>query len=205
MKKSDKGYAYCALTLVILQVALILVSWIITAVNQGIAMRSLLSSEGIRWFFGEFVSNLASPLLVWILLVAIAYGSFRSSGLMSVFTNDSDTYRQNFRHRFAFKIVIVEIILYVCVILALTSIPHAVLLSSTGHLFPSSFSASLVPIVSFGVVLASITYGWLSGTLSSIVDVFHSLTVGVSYLMPWWLIYVLGVQLYYSVCFVFLL
>ncbi|MBR1402414.1 MAG: AbgT family transporter [Prevotella sp.] len=206
MKKSEKAFAYVALILVIAQVAVILVSWIVTAATQALPMRSLLSSEGIRWFFGEFVSNLASPLLVWMLLAAIAYGALRSSGLLQALRGDeSHEHRNSFRHRFALKIVVAEVILYVCIILILTCIPHAVLLSSTGHLFPSSFSQSLVPVITFGVVLVSVTYGLLSSTLSSVVDVFHSLTIGVSYLLPWWFIYVLAVQLWYTICFVFML
>ena len=195
MKKSEKAFAYVALMLVIAQVAVILVSWIVTAVTQALPMRSLLSSEGIRWFFGEFVSNLA----------AIAYGALRSSGLLQALKGESHEHRNSFRHRFALKIVVAEVILYVCIILILTCIPHAVLLSSTGHLFPSSFSQSLVPVITFGVVLVSVTYGLLSSTLSSVVDVFHSLTIGVSYLLPWWFIYVLAVQLWYTICFVFML
>ena len=76
--------SYVALALIIAQVALFLVSWLITAARPEIAMHSLLSSEGLRWFFGQFVQNLATPVLVWLLLLSVAYGCVVSSGLGDV-------------------------------------------------------------------------------------------------------------------------
>ena len=58
--------AYAAAVMAILQVALFLVSWLITAASPETTVRSLLSNEGIRWFFGSVVDNVASPPLVWI-------------------------------------------------------------------------------------------------------------------------------------------
>ena len=62
------------LLLAIAQIVLVLVSWLIAAAMPELAVRSLLSSEGIRWFFGHFIRNLATPFLVWILLLCIAFG-----------------------------------------------------------------------------------------------------------------------------------
>ena len=68
MRKANNILAYLMLVLGSMQLLLILASWIVTSVWRGAPLRSLISSEGIRWFFGEFVSNMASPLLVWLLL-----------------------------------------------------------------------------------------------------------------------------------------
>jgi p-aminobenzoyl-glutamate transporter AbgT len=70
----EKIYSIIALFLGISMIALVLISWLITAAIPEIAMRSLLSSEGIRWFFGHFVDNLATPVLVWMVLIGISYG-----------------------------------------------------------------------------------------------------------------------------------
>ena len=70
-----------ALVLCVLWVVLVLLSWVLTAVMPNMAMRSLLSAEGIRWFFGHFAQLLATPLLVWLVLALIAYGTLRASGL----------------------------------------------------------------------------------------------------------------------------
>lgn len=60
--------AWVALLLGVGQVVLILTSWLLTAAMPESFPRSLLSAEGIRWFFGRFVGNVESPLLVWLLL-----------------------------------------------------------------------------------------------------------------------------------------
>ena len=41
--------AYASLVIVLLQLVLIVVSWILTAVNPELQMRSILGSEGLRW------------------------------------------------------------------------------------------------------------------------------------------------------------
>src|SRR5574344_2751266 len=75
--------AFTALALGISEIAVIILSWIGSALDVNIHTRNLLSSEGIRWFFGHFVENLDTPVLIWIVLLAIATGCFCSSGLRS--------------------------------------------------------------------------------------------------------------------------
>ena len=71
--------------LVVAQLLLFILSWLLSAMRlEGV--RSLLSSEGIRWFFGQFTANVASPWLVWLLLILIALGALQKSGVPSLFT-----------------------------------------------------------------------------------------------------------------------
>lgn len=65
----------------VLQVLLVLASWLVSAVMPDTSMRSLLSPEGIRWFFGHFTENMAQPLLVWIVLLYVAFNAYRRAGL----------------------------------------------------------------------------------------------------------------------------
>ena len=198
-----KFLARVALVLVLAQTVLILVSWIINAMAPQAAVRSLLSSEGIRWFFGRFVSNLASPLLVWMLLISVAYGAWRTSGLPEALRAMASPGKLYFRQRFALRLALVILLFSVVVILLLTMPSHAILASASGGLFPSSFTRSLVPIVAFIVCAVSLVYASASGKCHSIEDAFRSLYVGISYTLPLWPIYILGVQLYYSFLFVF--
>ena len=61
--------AYLVLALALAEVVLVLASWLLSATMAG-NVRSLLSSEGVRWFFGGFTTMLASPWLVWLVLLA---------------------------------------------------------------------------------------------------------------------------------------
>lgn len=101
--------------------------------------RSLLSPEGIRWFFGTFTTNLQSPWLVWLLLISIAWGTLRASGLLKY---DHKVYRQ----RNALRLVCLEFVLFIGVMLLLTLIPHAILLNVMGGYASSSFPEASCPI-----------------------------------------------------------
>lgn len=187
--------SYSMVTLVVAESLLVLVSWVLSATLTG-SVRSLLSSEGIRWFLGSFVSMLSRPGLVWLLLLSMACGSLWRSGLLTVCMAD-------YRQRLAFRVVMVVVVLYLALILTLTAIPHAILLSATGCLFPSAFSRALVPILSFGVVVASLTFGLMSGRFQHLSDALYSLSYGIAESAPLFVLYVLFVQFLNSLAFVF--
>ena len=176
------------------ELALILFSWILSATMME-GVRSLLSGEGIRWLFGSFTTILASPLLVWLLLALIALGSLQTSGLLSM--------QRTYRDKLALRVAMVFLVLYVLLIVLLTLLPHAILLSATGALFPSAFSRSLVPLISFGIVLVSISFAIMSGRINTFSGVLDSLSSGISRGAPLFVIYVLFMQFCQSLWFVF--
>ena len=154
--------------LVILQLAVVFLSWLITAVAPQLGTRSLLSGVGIRWFLGHFADNLAHPILVWLVLTMIAWGALGQSGLLNTLHRFVHRQPLMFRQRFALRVVAIELILTVIVILLLTAVPQAILLSASGNLFPSSFSNSLIPVVMFVMSLMSVSFGLASGTIPHI-------------------------------------
>ena len=192
-----KAVGYIALVLVLALLALVLVSWLLSA-TTGDSVRSLLSSEGIRFFFGGFVSMLQTSQLIWLLLLAMAWGCLRSSGLFDIFSSPI-----GYRRRQALLLLLGILAVYVFVVALLTMIPHAVLLSTTGRLWPSAFSRALVPLVSFGIILLSTVYGLVSRRFLSIADVFQSLSDGIVAAAPLFVLYVLFIQLFESLRFVF--
>lgn len=192
----NKIMAYIALALVVAQVLLVLTSWLITAAMPEVFDHSLLSAEGIRWFFGRFQDNLASPLLVWLLLASIALGALQRSGLSHF---DVSEYRQ----RIAMRLVVFELVIFLAIIMALTLVPHAILLNVMGGLYPSSFSMSIIPYICFVVMFVSVSFGVMSGKLKGMESVFGALTVGISRMSPIFVIYVLAMQFYYSLMFLF--
>lgn len=189
------SYGIIMFLLLIAEVVLILLSWILSAMRVD-GVRSLLSGEGIRWFFGNFTSMVASPWLVWLLLLMIALGCLQKSGLYCL-------PRHSYRDRMALRITIVFFALYVGVILLLTAVPHSVLLSSTGSLFPSPFSRSIIPVLSFGIILISVSFGMVSGRFQNLADVLDALSFGCRKGAPLFIFYILLIQLYESLRFVF--
>lgn len=199
--KMSRLYSLLAVILALAELALVMLSWLLSAMmTEGV--RSLLSSGGIRWFFGQFTALIATPLLVWIVLLSMALGCLWQSGLHGSLAASLSS-RLSYRERVALRTVAVLLVAYVGVVVALTAIPHAVLLSATGQLFPSAFSRALVPIVSFGIGLMSVVFGLMSGRFESSEDVVEAISYGIRQTAPLFLIYVLAIQFYESLRFVF--
>lgn len=185
---------HIALTLVVVQLLIMLVSWLLSAAFPTSGIRSLLSSEGLRWLMGHFSQLLATPLLAWLLLCAMAWGCLLRSGLLVRPTN--------YRERRAQLMALLLLAVIVGVMLLLTVVPHAVLLSAVGGLWPSPFSASLVPVVAFSITLVSAFYGLVSGRFENISAVYDAVLFGIRQGAPLFLFYVLVIQIYESFMFV---
>lgn len=211
--KSKLGWT--VLVLVTAQLALILLSWLITAAFPELPIRSLLSSEGVRWFFGSFTANQLTPLLAWFITAAMAVGACVRSRLWAAFCTkmsgllhrrDSTDGRQglHYRERIGLRLALAEFMVYVIIMLLLTVVPHAILLSVTGELFPSAFSSSLIPSLSFVLIVMSLSYGVASGTVDSVARMHRVLVGGLEVgarIVP---AYIIGVQLYMSLLYVFM-
>ena len=210
-KETPKRVGVVALILVVAELLLVILSWLLSATRlEGV--RSLLSSEGVRWFFGSFTEMVASPLLVWLLLGLCAWGCLQRSGLLTFSPFHFFTFSPfhfvtfsplAYRDKIAMRVSLVFLIIYLVVIALLTLTPHAILLSATGSLFPSAFSRSLVPIVCFGLCLVSLVFGLISGRLHGLADILEALSTGIAQGAPLIIIYLFAIQLYESLRFVF--
>ena len=172
---------YLALALAIAQLLLILISWVWSAALPLSGVRSMLSNEGIRWFLGHFAELMASPVLIWILLGAMAYGA--------VVRCRRSLQGNNYRSSRARIIAFAFLAVYVGIVLS-------------GLLWPSPFSASLVPITAFGILLAAIFYGVVAGTFETLSDVYESLVYGLRQCAPLLPVYILFMQFFESFRFV---
>lgn len=195
------GLALLAFILILAELLLILASWLLSAMPS-VPVRSLLSSEGVRWLMGHIAECLATPLLAWILLLGMGYECLRHSGLLASFSVPRASLPH--RTRIAQWSLLAFLMAYVAVILLLTAVPHAILLSATGQLFPSPFSASIVPVVAFGLTMGSIIFGVMSGRFSTLSHIYEALVAGLRVAAPVILFYLLLIQLYFTAAFAFL-
>ena len=187
------------LVVVIAETLLVILSWLLSALRvEGV--RSLLSSEGIRWIFNSFKNLIASPVLVWLLLLMCAFGCLQKSRVTAVFGR---TKTINFRDRLALYVAIAFLLIYGIIIILLTLMPHAILLSATGHLFPSAFSRSLVPIVAFGICIFCVSFGLMAGVMRNVSDILQALSFGIAKGAPLVVFYLFAVQLVGCLHFVF--
>jgi len=190
-------FANVILLLIVAELLLVFASWLWAATTTTEGVRSLISEEGVRWLFGNFTDILSSPWLVHLLLLSMAGGNLWRSGLLRMSS-------KSYRGRLAIRLTIITFLLFVVVLLLLIAVPHAILLSATGAVFPSPFSRAIVPLFSLGVVLVSTVHGWASGRYVSFADIVGSWSYGISQAAPLFVLYVLLMQLYKSLLFVFL-
>ena len=189
-----KYLPHIAFLLFAAQLLLMIVSWLLAAAIPTSGVRSLLSSEGLRWFLGHFSDVLGTSVLLCLLLLLMAYGCLRGCGILH--------FKTSYRQSRALAIMLLLLAVYVGIIVLLTMIPQAVLLSATGSLWPSPFSAAICPLFAFGITLLSAVYGYVAGSYHNMSDVYQSLIDGVRDGAPLLLFYVLLGQLYYSLLFI---
>lgn len=140
-----------------------LVVWMLTAIEPHLSLRSPLSPEGIRWLFGRYTHSLATPLLAWLVLCVMAYGTLTDSGLWWVWHRGRR--RRGVRERFAWHIVVAEAAL-------------VVVISALAHRYASSHPAQcywrpvaqqfLVQSCACGVLLADGDGGYLRSCVRQI-------------------------------------
>ncbi len=188
-------------SLLVAQILLIFVSWVVDAM-QWCEVNSLLSASGIRWVLSKYSDNMASPVLIWILLIACAYGAITHNHLpCTMYNADSDTDSQP-KHMARIVVIVLAAIILIAISL-LAFLPHAILLSATGNLYPSPFSDSIIPVLCCSTIFLSWIYGSITGTITSIQSAFESLVSGIRAFAPIIVLYFFITLFYHSVMHVF--
>lgn len=191
--------------LALAQVVLIFLSWLLSAAMPQSSINSLLSARGIRWFFGYFVESEASAPLLWLILGVFTFGGMRGSNLLTALSQGVKSGFPSLPRRVKLALITAGSfgILQIGCLLLLTVPPQAVLLSVTGTLSDSSFSASIVPSACFMLTTVSIVFGLISGSLQGIDGVCRALCSQQTLLMPLLLLYVMASMFVSSIHFVF--
>lgn len=166
------------------QFAVVLFSWLLSATSTGSSVRSLLSAEGLRWFWGTVLDGMSSPLLASLLLVAMTTGAAGGCGLWSSVRTALSGGRQTYRHHVALAVSLTLIVLLLAAYAAAGLAPHALLSGVTGSLWISPFLAGLLPAVCIAVMLGAIAYGFQTGTLTGVDDAFHPFVRGLKTAAP---------------------
>ena len=200
-------YGAIALGLIVLQLLIVFSSWLITAAFPEVNINSLLSGRGLRWFAGQFTNNLKNNMLVWLMLLSIDWGVYKTSGLHNILCkllrrhyNFSEL---RYRERVGIRLVLFGFLCFIALSIVFTMLPEAPLLSVTGSLFPSSFSSGLVPALSLIVVVSSLSYGIACGKLKTLSEIYNSISSGLMFCSKLFPMYILLVQLFYIIVYVF--
>lgn len=192
--------AYTCLVLFVLQIAVVMGSWVASVLYPELAIRSMFVGESVRWFWSTLADNMSSTILVWLLLSGAMTELFVGGGLSQAIVS----YKQTTDYeRMALMVVAWELVAMFIVLFLLAFVPHAVLLSALGTITPNSYLDSFVIMLILGVCIMSLTYGMVTGRYASFVDAYGAAASGVATTAPLVIVYLLAAELYCSVVWVF--
>ncbi len=202
MRNKPRYFAYALLVLLIAQPIVVVLSWMFNAFFPQVGVRSLITSWGLRWYFGHFVDNVRIPFFVWMVLLSMALGAYRSSGLHHAIVALVRRLPLKDKQSLALRVTALTVLGLLVVVFFFAVQPHALLHNVSGELFPSSFSDFLIPLIALIIMLGSLCFAFVNGTLDS-AEKFYLLHVngihGVAWFFP---LYMLAAQLYASVLWV---
>lgn len=154
-----------------------LLSWIGRVYGIG-SIQSLLNSDGIRWELKNAIPNyINQPALGIVMILFFGLGVTIYSGLFEtlkkrLISRQSIT-RKESRSLF---LSIITLLIYIAIVSWFTFSPFAILKSVTGTLANSPFEMGLFYIISFGLGLTGIVYGYISGIYRNDRDIVNGMT-----------------------------
>ena len=178
--KNDCSNSTLSVLFFLLTLVVAFFSWIGSIYGWG-EMQSLLSAEGIRWFLGHVVENyVRCPVLGVVLVLFMGLGIGVQAGLYDVLKRFCKKEKQLSRkERRALSLASVALLMYVALIGASLLLPWNFLHGVTGSWLHSPFAKGLVYLLSVGVGLSGMVYGYASDTFRGLSDVVG----GMSYLI----------------------
>ena len=153
--------------LLLAQVAVVLVSWLLTAMMPTSSYHTLLSGEGVRWMFRSFSKTASSPLVTIVLFWWIAAKILNDSGYLK-------------GHSALMSVVLLAAVcaMFVACLLLLPYEGHAggLLLSATGGLRSSPLAMAMPYLLPLLLSAVAIIYGFSTRKWRVISDPFVALT-----------------------------
>lgn len=181
----------------LLTLALALFSWMGSIYGLG-EVQSLLSAEGIRWVLGHVMeSYVQCPALGIMLVLLMGVGIVARSGLYDVLKRLCRKEKQLSRkERRALSLALVVFGIYALLVSLTLFLPWNFLLGITGSWHHSPFSKGLVYILSLGIGLSGMVYGYVSDTFRKVEDVVSGMSSLISRLAPCWVTLFFVVQFF---------
>lgn len=170
--KSKRFSSTLSVVFFLLTLALALFSWIGSIYGLG-EVQSLLSAEGIRWVLGHVVENyVQSPILGIVLILFMGLGIVLRSGLYDAVKRFARRNKLLSRkERRALTLAVGVLLLYWAILVMSMFLPWNLYWNITGGWLHSPFSKGLVYLLSIGMGLAGMVYGYVSDAFRRLSDV----------------------------------
>lgn len=192
---------YLLASLVAVYLVIVFATWVGFA--AGFHVRTLLSAEGIRWFFLNNAKIFLAPTQVYLILFISVIGAFKRSGLDEFVVKYFGKGKMTYRQKVAFICMNIYVLVYMTVFIGLIIPPHAILLSATGSLTSSPFISGFIPVFTLCLHLASIIYGSISNRLRNMYECLSVLYWGIARYAIWIIIYFTVILTWKTICYSF--
>lgn len=161
----------------LLTLALAFFSWIGSVYGVG-EVQSLLSAEGIRWMLGHIVDNyVRTPALGIVMVLLMGVGIAIRAGLYDVLKRlGRKEVSLSRKERRALTLASAVGVLYGGMVGASLLLPRNFLLGVTGSLLHSPFAEGAVYLLSIGIGLSGVVYGYATDTFRRVADVFEGMS-----------------------------
>lgn len=163
-------------------------SWIVAVYDDRV--NALLSVNGFRWLFSNFVSNFGTVPLAEMLFGMLGLSTLFESGIFSIRRSHVSLKQSN-----ALRITAIVVVFTLLLFSALLFMPNAILLSAFGELSDSPFTRGLFGFVIALFFLIGTVFGYASGKYVSFDDFFHAQTAVFSRIGNYFVILFLAAQL----------
>ena len=175
--KSNRFSSTLSIAFFLLTLALALFSWIGSIYGLG-EVQSLLSAEGIRWVLGHVVENyVQSPVLGMVLILFMGIGIVFRSGLYDAVKRFASRNKLLSRkERRALTLAVGVLLLYFAMLVVSMFLPWNLYWNITGGWLHSPFSKGLVYLLSIGIGLGGMVYGYVSDTFRHLSDVVEGMS-----------------------------
>ena len=176
--KSNRFSSTLSIVFFLLTLALALFSWIGSIYGLG-EVQSLLSAEGIRWVLGHVVENyVQSPVLGIVLILFMGVGIVFRSGLYDAVKRFAGRNKLLSRkERRALTLAVGVLLLYFAMLVMSMFLPWNLYWNITGGWLHSPFSKGLVYLLSIGMGLGGMVYGYVSDTFRRFSDVVEGMSL----------------------------
>lgn len=175
--KSNRFSSTLSIVFFLLTLALALFSWIGSIYGLG-EVQNLLSAEGIRWVLGHVVENyVQSPVLGIVLILFMGMGIVLRSGLYDAVKRFAGRNKLLSRkERRALTLAVGVLLLYFAMLVMSMFLPWNLYWNITGGWLHSPFSKGLVYLLSIGIGLGGMVYGYVSDTFRHLSDVVEGMS-----------------------------
>ncbi|MBR5476561.1 MAG: hypothetical protein IKV17_07070 [Bacteroidaceae bacterium] len=185
---SRKILYFPILLYVIALLSLWLLSWLLGVmqllVDGTFVMGNLMTAEGIRWALRSSLNVVDSAPWGVAMLSVVTYATLAASGLLRLVGDIFSGRMLTANQRRAVAVAAIMLLLYLLLLFACTVAPWNFLLGASYNVALSPLARGWLLVLFVGVLLLSLSYGYVYGNFRSIIDALQRVEENVKMFIP---------------------